>query len=180
MVIPPSRLFRRFLAARRGATAVEFALVAGPFFFLIFAILEATFLFFVTSTMENGTMEASRLVRTGQLQMNGGTAADFRDAVCEEVEVVISCEGNVYVDVRVYNDFDSVSNPDLVSDGEFDPSGLQADFGDAGDIVVARVYYIWKVFTPGIGTGLANLDGGRRLIVTSSAFRNEPFGDLTP
>ncbi len=110
--------------------------------------------------------------------MAGASAADFRQAVCDNISVLVPCDGRVFVDVRVFQDFDSVSGNSNVSGGNFDDTGLQSDFGEAGDIILARAYYLWDVFTPDMGTGLSNLNGGKRLIVASTAFRNEPFGAI--
>lgn len=174
----------RGLAARtardeRGAAAVEFAIVATPFFLLLFAVLEITFMFFVTTTLEGATMEAGRRIRTGEMQNADSTAEEFRLLVCEKVAALLPCDANIKVDVRVYTDFDDVTPPSPVEDGEFNDDALEVDFGDAGDIVVVRVYYLWKVFMPQLGTGLSNLNGGYRLIQATAAFRNEPFNAAT-
>jgi hypothetical protein len=47
--------------------------------------------------------------------------------------------------------------------------------GGAGDIVVVRLYYQWPVYVTLLGNDLSNLSGGRRLLVATSVFRNEPF-----
>lgn len=172
------RAARRLGRARDGATAVEFAALAFPFMLMLFAVLEVSYMFLISTSLEAATNEAARRIRTGEMQMAGASGQDFLDAVCAEVSVVVPCDDAAYVDVRVFDDFDDVSHTNPVSGGEFDPSGLQADFGEAGDIVVARVYYVWRVFTPGLGAGLANLSGGRRLLVSASTFRNEPFGEI--
>ena len=173
-------LAKRVLRDRRGNAAVEFALIAFPFFLLLFAILEVTFMFFLTTTLENAAVEASRKIRTGEIQNSGGTAQTFRDEVCAGVAVLVTCSGsNTYVDVRTYTDFNAITTPNPVTDGDFDPSGLTADFGVAGDIVVARVYFLWDVIMPDLGTGLSNLNGGKRLITATAAFRNEPFGTVS-
>ena len=61
-----------------GFTAVEFAMVIGPFLALLFAIMEVALVYFATFSLENATEQASRLIRTGQAQ--GFSAADFLSA----------------------------------------------------------------------------------------------------
>ena len=51
---------RRLLAARRGATAMEFALVAMPLVMLLFASLEFGLAMRVKSTLQYATIEAAR------------------------------------------------------------------------------------------------------------------------
>ncbi len=162
----------------RGATALEFAFIAGPFFLMLFAIIEITYMFFLSTTLENATMDAARKIRTGEYQLSGAAASDFKDEVCENLSVLVSCGDNLHVDVRVYDGFTNVQSNSPVVDGDFNSEDLDADFGEAGDIVVARAFYVWDVFTPTLGTGLSNLNGGKRLIVASTAFRNEPFGEV--
>jgi Flp pilus assembly protein TadG len=52
--------FTRLLAARRGATAMEFALVAVPLMMLMFASLEFGLAMRVKSTLQYATIEAAR------------------------------------------------------------------------------------------------------------------------
>ncbi len=59
-------LLRRFGRDRRGATAIEFALIALPFFALMMAILETFLTFFASQTIETAVNRGARLIRTGQ------------------------------------------------------------------------------------------------------------------
>ena len=45
----------------------------------------------------------------------------------------------------------------------------------AGDIVVVRLFYQWPLFVTGLGYNIANLNGSKRLLSATAAFRNEPF-----
>jgi Flp pilus assembly protein TadG len=173
-----NQLLRRFGRRKDGATAVEFALIAAPFFFLLFAILEITVVFFVTVSMEHATMEVARTIRTGEAQKAGGSAGDFLNAICTEMTALVPCNGNVYIDVRTFADFGDVNMSDPIDNDELDNGSFQYDGGEAGDIVVVRVFYVWDLNTPMIGAIFANLSGNRRLIATTVAFRNEPFGDI--
>ncbi len=166
----------RFRQARKGATAVEFALIASPFFFLLFAIIEITMVFFTSTALEHASSEVARKVRTGELQSAGASNADFVNQVCAEMSSLIACSGNINVDIRTFVDFGDVttSNP-IGVDGNLDANSFQFDPGNAGDIVLVRVFYSWKLNTPMIGSVFSNLSGNKRLIISSMAFRNEPF-----
>jgi Flp pilus assembly protein TadG len=61
----------RFARDRKGATAVEFAFVAAPFFLLVFAILEIALIFFASAIIEEAVADAARDIRTGELQSSG-------------------------------------------------------------------------------------------------------------
>ena len=59
---------RRVLRNEDGATAVEFALIAAPFFFLLFAMLEVAAVFFTGTVLENAVLEAARQLRLHRLE----------------------------------------------------------------------------------------------------------------
>ncbi len=182
MTLPLARarlaiLAKRLGRARGGATAVEFALVAAPFFFLLFAIIEVTMVFFTSTALENATMETARKIRTGQLQSTGASGADFTNQVCAAMSGLISCQGKLSVDVRTFQDFGNINiNNPIDNQGNLDTNAFQFDPGGAGDIVLVRVFYTWKINTPLIGSVFANMAGNNRLIAATAAFRNEPFG----
>lgn len=169
-------LLRRFAAARRGATAVEFALVAAPFLALMFGVLELGLVFMVSTTLDNATEAAARTIRTGQLQTAGGSANSFKTAVCNNMSWLgSSCAGKLTVDVRTFPKFADVAMADPVTDGAIDASKTNFTPGNGEDIVVVRAYYEWTLITPMLNAGLANLGGTKRLIYSTVTFRNEPY-----
>ena len=115
----------RFRIARRGATAVEFAMLALPFFGLLCGILEIGMIFIVATTLDDATTTAARTIRTGQLQTTGGSSASsFVSTICNQLSWLGSnCTSNLNIDVRVYSQFSSVTAPQPVVNGVFDPAG---------------------------------------------------------
>lgn len=165
---------RRFIRRDDGTTAVEFAFIAPPFFALLFAIVETAMVFFASANLENGVHEAARLVRTGQLQFSGGGIAAFRQVVCDNAPLLASCDSDILIDVRKFQDFTNINFTDPVANGE-----LQNNFtfipGAAGEVILVRVFYVWDVNVPFIGNFLSNMNDGKRLLSAAIAFRNEPF-----
>jgi Flp pilus assembly protein TadG len=168
-------LFMRFRRDKRGATVIEFALLALPFLALMLAIFETFLLLFASQTFETATQRGARLIRTGQAQEANLDAEEFKTQICEAMALLLNCMQNLMVDVRTYTDFGAVdlANPidedgNLITTFEYDP-------GDAGEIVVVRTFYEWPLHTNLLGLGLANLSNGKRLIASATAFRNEPF-----
>ena len=53
-------LLLRFAAARRGTTAIEFAIIALPFCVMLFGIIELGMVFLVSVTLQNATDNAAR------------------------------------------------------------------------------------------------------------------------
>lgn len=161
---------------RRGVGAVEFALIATPFFVLLLGLLEVSMLFMLSTSLDFGVAEAARRVRTGEIQ-NGGGQATFRSILCAEVNPLLACNANLMLDVRTFVDFSSMTNNNPISGGNVDPSQFIFDPGESGDIVLVRAFYRWKVITPMMGAVLSNMNGNQRLVQSAAAFRNEPFGD---
>ncbi|KCZ48361.1 TadE/TadG family type IV pilus assembly protein [Hyphomonas pacifica] len=165
-----------WLQDRKGAAAVEFALVAIPFFFLIFGILEICLIFIMSTILEHSVGEAARKVRTGQAQKSGYTEVEFRRDVCNEFFDLLSCDNKLHIDVRSMSKFSSadMSTP-KDADGNLDDAGFIFSPGGANEIVAVRVYYEWPLMTPVISAPLANLPNNRHLLQANAVFRNEPF-----
>lgn len=173
--LTPARV-RRFARDRSGAAAVEFALVAAPFFLLIFLILEVALIFFATAVIEDAVSQSARDIRTGEVQATGQTEADFRASICQRINTVADCS-RLRLDVRTFDNFTSTDlSAPLDEDGDLDDQNFMFEPGEAGDVVVVRVFYDWQLLGPGIINGLADMPGNRRLISSATAFRNEPFG----
>ena len=163
---------------KRGIAAVEFALIAIPFFFLIFGLLEICVIFIMSSVLEHGLNEAARGIRTGELQSGDGFNRDaFEEIVCAEIFELFECEGNIKLDVKTFDNFASTSNPSPIDDdGNLDLTGFDFDPGGANDIVVVRAFFEWNLMTPIMSAPLANMSNNRRLLQSTVVFRNEPFG----
>jgi Flp pilus assembly protein TadG len=169
----PLDFFRR---RREGAAAVEFAIVAVPFFFVIFAVLELGVIFLVDSTLESAVHQATRLVRTGQAQGGAVSPDQFRTAMCQSMNVFEGdCEARAVVDVRPIPQFRDPNPPDPIADGEFDPAQTDFNPGEAGDLMLVRVWYQQPVVTPLLSRALTRLNSGDAVIQVTTAFRNEPF-----
>lgn len=171
-----SRIGRRFIKQQDGAAAVEFALVATPFLALTFAIIESAMVFFAGQSLEAATASAARLILTGQAQTGGYSASDFKTQVCNRVASLFDCSGGVYVDVKTYTNFTSVSSAPPVTNGKLDTSNMDYTPGGPGCIVKVAIYYQWPIYVSLLGNNLTNLDGNKRLLVATSVFRNEPYG----
>lgn len=161
----------------RGATLIEFALIAAPFFFLIFGLLEVCLVFIMSTVLEHAVAEASRPLRTGESQEAGVNEEQFRLTVCGELIGMLDCDGKLHIDVRTISGFASAQNNiPLDADGNFDDDGFTYEPGGPNDIVAVRVFYEWNLITPWISQPLANMAGNRHLLQSSAVFRNEPFG----
>jgi Flp pilus assembly protein TadG len=177
------RILRGFRHDDQGVTAIEFGLVAMPFFALLFAIIETALTFWTTQVLETAVSNASRQIYTGQFQTaNTGTtdptqlATKFRDEVCKSIVALFACS-SVKVDVRSFASFPSQNAaPPITTDKQFD----SANFGKyeapgANQIVVVRAAVEYPVFVSMLNPNQANLANGNRLLMGTATFRTEPF-----
>lgn len=172
-----NRLFKRLQSDRKGVTAVEFAIVAVPFFTLLLGIIEIALVFFTSELIDSSVSETARLIRTGQAQTQGLSETELKEQICANVIVLGDCQSKIKLDVRTYRDFEAAGadlskpideNGNLVENFDYQPGG-------GGDIVLVRVFYEWPTITPNLGLGPGNLANGDRLLASIVAFRNEPF-----
>lgn len=172
----PAKRWLRFRRSEDGGTAVEFAIVVVPFLALLFAILETAIVFFAGQILETAVSDSARLIMTGQAQTGGFNQAKFKQSVCSNIHGLFDCTNGISIDVKTYNSFASVSlaNP-VDNNGKFSDAGFTYQPGGPGDIVVVRLFYQWPVYFSMLGFDLADLAGGKRLLVGTAAFRNEPY-----
>ena len=157
---------------------MEFALIAAPFFFIIFGLMEICVIFIMSTVLEHAVSESSRQIRTGQAQDAGFSIVEFRKSVCNGVFDLMSCDSNLHIDVKRLTSFSSAElQTPIDGDGNFDDDDFTFEPGGANDIVAVRVYYEWSLITPILSRPLANLANGKHLIQATAVFRNEPFGD---
>lgn len=181
-----TRRLHRFAGDRKGATAVEFAIVALPFLMMIFATFELAIVFLISLSLDNATANAARQIRTGSVQASGGgasstAAGNFKTVICNSMGWLQSqCQTNLSVDVRTLPQFQNPSAPNpLVTSGgttTFNASSLCFYSGNAGDIVLIRSFFQWPLLTPFLNAGLQRLSNGSAVITSTATFRNEPFG----
>ncbi|MBZ9938510.1 pilus assembly protein [Mesorhizobium sp. BR1-1-16] len=171
----PDRLRRRFWGNTRGTAAVEFALIALPFFGLVAGMLETGIMMFADSALDTATNSAARLIRTGQAQQKNFSISTFRDSVCSEANGLFDC-AKIKVDVRTAASFGAMALATPVkADGSLDDSNFAYSPGHGSDIVVVRVYYDWPIVLNRLATLGTGSNGKTKLLNAVVAFRNEPF-----
>lgn len=185
-----SRLLARFARAERGATAVEFGIVALPILVMIFGLLELALVFVVTTTLDTATQLAARQIRTGNFQTSANnTRADFKTLVCGGMTWLSSkCPTDLFLDVQTFSDFNSLATVPPVDPTTFNPGAANNPTptcfspGQPTDIVLVRAYFEWDLFTPLLNNALENMGSGsgKRLISSTTAFRNEPYNTNPP
>jgi Flp pilus assembly protein TadG len=172
----------------RAAVAVEFAILALPFFTIVAAILETALVLFAGQILESAVQDSSRQLRTGQAQQTSGYDAQaYRDAICAGLYGMFDCDSEsekLLVKVDVLESFGdvsaSVNSPvgsacatvatacEWTVEESFDP-------GSGEDIVVVQAYYKWPTIVNLPWFNLATQAGNSRLLSAVRVFMNEPF-----
>lgn len=175
---------RRYRKSTKGATAVEFAMVAFPFFYVLGTIAETGLMLFTEYVLQNAVQEAARSVRTGQVSTSSGTAtmtaADFKTSVCADISTLINCQGFVSVYVNNAATFASLKTTiaDPLTIGQTSSGGWSAVVYQPGGARAAATViatYDWDFAFPFMSF-LGNVfNGEKRRIYGLAIFRNEPF-----
>ena len=184
-----------FRADREGSVAVEFGLVAIPFLALLFAIFQTALVVFTGQVLDTALQDSARLIMTGQAQSM--TAANFAtgpNGVCSRITAIFDCAGaynagTLQIDIRSPSSFtNAVLTPPTVSGnsinwGTSNGAPLYSNPGTS-QIVIVRAAFLEPIYMSFPVTFMgSNMDSGlktagsttSRLILSTVAFRNEPF-----
>lgn len=164
----------------RGATMIEFAILAPIFFAILMAILETSVQYFAAQVFESGVYDASRTIRVGLAQRENWSADDYKRNICDRLYGLFGNCADLHVDVRQITDFRSadvsVSVPlDLTC--EKDCEWTEDDAwtpGGSSSVVLVQAYYRYPSILQ-MPFGQNALPDGRRLLSAATVFRNEPF-----
>ncbi|CAN7513867.1 MULTISPECIES: TadE/TadG family type IV pilus assembly protein [Ensifer] len=193
---PPRGVLRRFRRDRKGTASIEFAILALPFFIVIFASIETFLAFYGDQLLANATETLARKIRTGEITFNRGKPATdmdevkFRQAFCNEISVLMTCSATeaaqaskLYIDVRSVTDLTKfpvlVPRMDTSSSSDLKTAELKFAPGGPGSFNVMRAYYRWSVTTDLIRPFVTNLRPAGSsmpkdyLMVSTTTFRTE-------
>ena len=173
-----------------GTTAIEFAFIALGLVYLMVGIIEFAMAMTVGNSLEAATNLSSRLGKTGYVDEEA--QLDQEQTIMEEVERRVGPMidiGKLSITHEVYNDFTSLTNPDILQDqnedGDTDDPGEWTDVdgdgfkdgadgvGGSGNIVVYRISYPWEIMTPLIAQFVS--DDGIINLTAYSVVKNEPY-----
>lgn len=176
--IKPSR--RGFLRDERGTTAIEFGILGIPFFALLAAILETSYVFLAGQILDTAVQDSARFIRTGQMQKANYDLADFNQAICDGLYGLFDCTKlrinittvSKFSDAVITSPLPTTCNP-TTCDWAI-PEAFAA--GGASDVILVRVYYKWPTIVNLGGFNLSNTGANSRLLGSVRVFSNEPFG----
>ena len=181
----PRAIWQELRRDEKGATALEFALVAVPFLSLLYGIIGVGLFFFTTFSLENAIEQAARTLRTGQAQSAAAAgnqtqsqAADaFKAAVCSYVPSFVDCAGKLRVNVLNFPSSAAItpaSIPQCLTGGSLSATSSFSP-GEASVVVLVWLCYEWEMTKIIPFLDLSNMGNGSRLIQASTTFRTEPY-----
>ncbi|WP_417464469.1 TadE/TadG family type IV pilus assembly protein [Kordiimonas sp.] len=182
------KLLRRLIRREDGVAAIEAALGLPILLTMIVGVLELTNIYFVSASLENSVMRASRFGITGSIDEGSTREEQVRAIIAKQTFGRVDMN-EVQIETLVYEQFGDIGQPEPYTDqnesgsyefgepftdvngnGQWDDDMATAGLGEAGDIVLYRVRYT----SPSI-TGL--FDWATRAVNISAtvAVRNEPY-----
>lgn len=178
---PVWRRGHAFARDEDGVTAVEFGLLALPFFAIIAAIFETAIVFLAGQILDTAVQDSARLIRTGQAQSQAFGPTEFRGAICSGLVGMFDCS-KLRVSVTTVTGFDAVdiSYP-LPKDDECTEENCDWTLPEnytqtsKNQVVLVQAYYKWPTVVNIPGFNMQALPDGTRLLGAVRVFMNEPF-----
>ncbi len=150
----------------KGQASVQFAMVSLLFFFLLFAVIDYGYIFFVQMNVQQAIDDGGRFASTGNhtTVTTGGTQTTLSrmQSIIDYIQNEISVPGiNVASNLVVCSTLGGCSN-----------SGGSAPAGGPEDTVTISLTSNLSLFTPALA---ALFPGGAYTFTASTSFKNEPF-----
>ncbi len=178
----------RFRRDTSGVYAIEFGMLALPFFGLIFAIIEVSYVSFNSEQLQAAVDKAARQILTGQAQENNYTTTSsfINNLLCPSTGRVLPSSwdcSKLFVDVRTAASF---TTADMTN--SFYTGALQYCLGNPSTIVVLRVVYPLASIFPlsiynqyiGLANNVPGVSGWQHILMGSAVFKTEPYSGSSP
>lgn len=173
---------RRFGRDDRGATALEFALIATPFLMFVMALVGAALYFFVSNSLEKGMDQTSRLIRTGEAVTQKMTVDGFKNQICKGAGNWINCD-KLQIWAQHWSDWSDpalaphkcVDDNNTIIQNTDGGAQIATYSGGASDVVIVTTCYQWDFASKIPFLHLGNMQNGALMMQSSTAFRTEPY-----
>ena len=166
----------RYIHDDEGATAIELSFIALPLIYFMLSIIEVALMFTTSIVLEGATSDASRLVRTGQVQQAGAGGQDmFETALCKAVSVLANCNDIEYEVVEIGDGWGGASGntASFDDDGAFQSQGFNP--GGVSDVVLIRAVYNYPLKTPIMSQFFGDAGKTTRMMMSTIVLQTEPY-----
>lgn len=143
-------LLEKFRRDRRAASAVEFAIVCGPFFFLLMGILQVGIFYMAQSALDTGVIKTAETLRTNFVTGSTATLLDanaLRNSVVSNAGSLISNNSSLSVEIRQITGLNTSVVP---------ITNATVDYGSNTSTLVLRAQSTVMTFAPGL-SGLSTV-----------------------
>ncbi len=183
-----AQYIKRLWHDRSGVSVVEAALGLPILLTLLIGVLEISYLIFLSVSLENAVLRASRFGITGGTEEGVTRQDQVRAIIAEQTFGQVDMDA-IEIETLVYEQFGDIGEAEPYTDengsgsydsgepfsdvngnGVWDDDMAVAGLGDAGDIVLYRVRYA----APSL-SGVMNWATRKINISATVAVRNEPF-----
>ena len=168
-----------------GVAAIEFALLAPIFCYIIFLIFQIGLYLYFLASLDNAVSIASRQVLTGRFANSGLSPNDFRtNVLCPLLPSVMSCNSIILNSVVIGPGNSGAGwsvafNPTwtALNMPSMDNSKTTVCLGNTSSIVAMQVYYAMPVLGIPTGLGIVSPFNGSTVIFlrSTATWMNEPF-----
>jgi hypothetical protein len=112
-------------------------------------------------------------------QQQGLDKDAYFEAICNYTRPLGDCSSRMTVEVRTYATFAELAadaaGATCVDDQPEDIAAIPYEPGLDNQIVRVRICFMYTTMNPALGVNLTETESGRRHLVISQTFRNEPF-----
>lgn len=168
------RLLRSLSKNKDGSAAIEFAILALPFFVVIFAIAEIAVMYFVDSGLDAAVHRTVRQVRVGVAKSGAWDAAKFKSQVCSELSFSFNCSSKLKVRATVVTNMASVTRVSGQTSGSLNVTE-DFDLGDSGSYVLVQAFLPWSPVFKLYPVASDRLSDGSYILSSAELIKNEPF-----
>lgn len=169
---------QRFTDCQKGATVIEFALIATVLLTFLVGFFELGLLFFANTVLEGATNLGARISRTGNIP-DGVDPEDYIRGVIRQRAATLLDPARITIEITSYGGYENIGQPeqcfigncttDTTGAGEFEDAngnghwdadqGRTDDSGGRSSVVLYKATYPWEMFTPLIGNLMTNGSG---------------------
>jgi len=152
----------------KGVVAIEFALLAIPFFMILLAILEVALILTTSMQLEHAVDLVARRIMTGETKTE---QTAIRSDLCSEIVFKISCDA-IRIDYRETLSVGKFSLPSPLKGGVLDASAFGIALVANPSFASLRVGYEWPSIIGPFTAYLAN-SGNKSIFVSTALLRFE-------
>lgn len=160
-----------------GSAAVEYALIAPVFFFIILGLIEFSLYVFNRNYVKHVLYESARSITTGEIQAADDPAAEFKRNYCRHSGPLVNCDRLVF-DVRAFDALEDVDFSPVEFESNGSPRNFEFEPGEAEQISVMRVAMPYQFVTPFMQDIFLG-ESKNAIVVGYIVAKIEPFGCRT-